>query len=169
MWGLGRRMLGASAGQWVGILLSLLLLSACASGGPSLVDHAFGFDAVADSPDAQVLDYRYGQSQAPGARMPEWVKTDVGVAGGRHTSGPMAVAESLHVRWRLRGTGEELQETVDLRGRLPADMTGHEIYFIVRGRRLLVYVVSPASLGPGEAVAGMEKFRQHKVRLIYAG
>lgn len=159
---------GASAGQWIGILLSLLLLSACAS-GPRLVDHAFGFDAVADSPGAEVLDYRYGQSQAPGARMPEWVRKDVGVAGGTHTSGSMPVGDSLYVRWRLRDTGEELQQSVDLRGRLPADMSGHEIYFIVRGRRLLVYLVSPARLGSGEVVAGMEKFRQHKVRLIYPG
>lgn len=166
MWLLGQRML--CLGWWVGIVLSALLLTACAS-GPTLVDHAFGFDAVADSPGVQVLDYRYGPSRAPGARMPDWVKKDVGVAGGTHTRGPMAVGESLYVRWRLRDTGEELQDTVDLRGRLPADMAGHEIYFIVRARQLLVYLVSPARMGPGNVVAGMEKFRQHKVRLIYPG
>jgi hypothetical protein len=168
MWGLGRDSLRMSVGRLIGIVLSLLLLSACASGSRQ-VDHAFGFDAVADSPGAEVLDYRYGQSRAPGVRMPEWVKKDIGVAGGTHTSGAMAIGENLYVRWRLRDTGEVLQDTVDLRGRLPADMAGHEIYFIVRRRQLLVYVVSPGRLGPGEVVAGMEKFRQHKVRLIYPG
>lgn len=155
-------------GWCLGIALLSLLLVACAS-GPRLVDHAFGFDAVADSPGAEVLDYRYGQSQAPGARMPEWVKKDVEVAGGTHTSGPMPVGDSLYVRWRLRDTGEELQQSVDLRDRLPADMRGHEIYFIVRGRELLVYLISPVRQGSGEVIAGMEKFRQHKVRLIYPG
>ncbi len=148
------------------LLTLLLALAACAS-GPRLVDHGFGFDAVADSPGVQVLDYRYGQSRAPGAGMPQWVRDDAGVAGGTHTRGPMPVGNSLHVRWRIRATGEILEDTVDLRGRLPSDMAGHEIYFVVRERQLQVYLVGPQARAAGDAAIGPAKFRLRQVRLIY--
>jgi hypothetical protein len=150
------------------LLLAALLpgLTACAS-GPRLVDHAFGFDAVADSPGVQVLDYRYGQSGAPGSRMPDWVRQGGRAAGGTHTSGPMVVGDSLYVRWRIRATGKELQDTVDLRPRLPDDMAGHEIYFVVRERQLRVYLVSPQRRAAGAADAGPAKFRLRQLRLIY--
>ena len=149
------------------LLLALsLVLAACAS-GPRLVDHGFGFDAVADSPGVQVLDYRYGQSHAPGARMPQWVRDDAGVAGGTHTRGPMPVGESLYVRWRIRATGEVLEDTVDLRGRLPNDMAGREIYFVVDQRQLRVYLVGTRARGAGDAGIGPAKFRLREIERIY--
>ena len=154
-------------GAWSALVLALLLALAACAGGPRLVDHAFGFDAVADSPGVQVLDYRYGQSRAPGSRMPQWVREDGGVAGGTHTRGPMPVGDSLHVRWRIRATGEVLQDTVDLRGRLPGDMAGHEIYFVVDERQLQVYLVGPQAREAGDAAIGPAKFRLRKLRLIY--
>ena len=147
------------------LLLALsLVLAACAS-GPRLVDHGFGFDAVADSPG--VLDYRYGQSHAPGARMPQWIRDDAGVAGGTHTRGPMPVGESLYVRWRIRATGEVLEDTVDLRGRLPGDMAGREIYFVVDQRQLRVYLVGTRARGAGDAGIGPAKFRLREIERIY--
>lgn len=156
------------SGFLAALLVWLILLSSfgCAS-GPRLVDHAFGFDAVADSPGVQVLDYRYGQSGAPGSSMPERVRKDVGVAGGTHTSGPMVVGDSLYVRWRNRATGEVSEDTVDLRGRLPPDIAGHQVYFVVQERQLRVYLVSPQPRDAQDPVIGPAKFRQRKVRLIY--
>ncbi len=148
------------------LLVLLLVLAGCAS-GPRLVDHGFGFDAVADSPGVQVLDYRYGQAHAPGARMPQWVRDDAGVAGGTHTRGPMPVGESLYVRWRIRATGEILEDTVDLRGRLPADMAGREIYFVVDQRQLRVYLVGTRARGAGDAGIGPAKFRLREIERIY--
>jgi hypothetical protein len=77
------------------------------------------------------------------------------------------VGDSLYVRWRIRATGEELQDTVDLRPRLPDDMAGHEIYFVVRERQLRVYLVSPQRRTAAAADAGPAKFRLRQLRLIY--
>ena len=65
---------------WALFLSVVFAFVACAN-GPQVVDHAFGFDAVADSPGIDVLDYRYGQSNMIGTRMPDWVKTSIGRAG----------------------------------------------------------------------------------------
>lgn len=143
-------------------LLSLAALSACAV-GPRLVDHSFGFDAVAESPDIDVLDYRYGQSTAPGARMPEWAKTSIGKSGGTNTNGPMLVGDTLYVKWRLKSTGEVLEDTVSLAGRLPSDITNHRVYFVVEGRQLNVYLVSPDRRSPDMPAVGPKKYQDRKV------
>lgn len=149
-------------------LLSALVsvLAACAV-GPKLVYHSFAFDAIADSPDIQVLDYVYGGSRAPGARMPEWIKRDVGFSAGTNINGPMPVGDRLYVRWRLRATDEVLEDTVDLQSRLPRDMAQHTVYFVVDRRQLRVYLVSPTTRPPGSTPTGPAKFWRFKVDSIY--
>jgi hypothetical protein len=71
----------------VGLLMVLLCLLAACAGGPHRVDHAFGFDAVADSPGVEMLDYRYGRPDVPGSRMPEWVRKGSGVGTGDEAGG----------------------------------------------------------------------------------
>ena len=132
-----------------------------------LVFHSFGFDAIADSPDIDVTDYRYGDSKAPGARMPDWVKRDVGKAGGTNTNGPMLVGSELYVQWRIRATGEILEDTVQLDGRLPKKMTDHEVYFVVGDRQLFIYVVSPEARPEDYPIIGPNKFQRQKVFQIY--
>ncbi len=151
-----------------GLLLPWLvsLLAACAA-GPGLVDHSFGFDANSDSPDVEVLDFSYGESTAPGIRMPDWVKRDVGFSAGTSTSGAMPVGSRLYVKWRVRSSGEVLEETVDLRDRLPLDMLRHKVYFVVQQRRIHVYLVSPERRPSGHPVVGPEKFQRYKVYAIY--
>ncbi|MEO7939777.1 MAG: hypothetical protein ABIR55_14215 [Burkholderiaceae bacterium] len=146
------------------ILLALLV--GCAA-GPALVDHGFGFDAVADSPGIDVLDYRYGSSAAPGVRMPEQVRKDRGIRGGTSTHGAMVRGDFLFVRWRIRATGEVLEDTVDLRSRLPRELTDNLIYFVVRQRQLEVYLVTPQSRAATDPLIGPVKFRRQKVRRIY--
>lgn len=149
---------------WLSLFVAVL--AACAA-GPGLVDHSFGFDAVADSPDIAVLDYRYGTSVAPGVRMPEWIKRDVGFSASASTSGPMPVGDSLYVKWRLRSSGEVLEDTVDLAGRLPQDMERRTVYFAVHQRQLHVYLVSPERRPSGYPIVGPEKYRRFKVSVIY--
>ena len=146
------------------ILVSALV--ACAA-GPVLVYHSFAFDAVADSPDAEVLDYAYGESNAPGARMPDWIKREVGVSAGTNTNGPMPVGDRLYVKWRLRSSGEVMEDTVDLKNRLPQDMSMRTVYFVVAQRQLHVYVVSPEPRPPGYPIKGPGKFQRFKVDAIY--
>jgi len=120
------------------------LLGACAA-GPQFVDHAFGFNAVADSPDIEILDYRYGDSKQPGASNPEDLRREGRAIQATGIHGPMARGDSLYVKWRLKRTGQVYEDSVDLRRRLPADITDHRVYFMVRGAQLYVYLVPPES------------------------
>lgn len=129
---------------WSGLILLVItwILVSCAS-GPSVVDHAFGFDTRWDSPGVEVLDYRYGSSQLSGVHTPDWMLKDGKSPQMANTNGPMRVGDSLYVKWRIKSTGEIFQDTVDLQHLLPNDIKGHRIYFIVKGSQLYVYLISP--------------------------
>ncbi len=132
-----------------GILLGLMLawLTACTS-GPRVVDHAFSFDARWDSPGIEVLNYQYGSSNMPGTHIaPELLRTGQ-PSGGMGINGPMPIGDTLYVKWRIKATGEVFEESVDLKRRLPWDITDHRIYFIVGGPQLYVYLVGPDRLNP---------------------
>ena len=75
------------------------VLGACAA-GPQVVDHAFGFNAVSDSPDIEILDYRYGDSKLPSAGNPENLRRAGRSIQATGIHGPMARGESLYVKWR---------------------------------------------------------------------
>lgn len=125
------------------LLLTTLvaLLPACA-GSPPLVDHAFGFDLRQDGQQAEVLDYRYGDSHLPVQAAPAAVAAGQTFAfAGVH--GPMRRGETLYVKWRDRASGQIHADTVDLRARLPADLRDHTLYVLIRGAQLIVYLVSP--------------------------
>ena len=126
-----------------------MLLAACAS-GPKLVSHGFSFDALKDkwAESVDLLAYAYGDGY-------QMVRNDIAnprssvYAGlsklppGTGVNGPMPVGEFLFVKWRVTATGEVLEQRVDLRNRLPRDMTDHELTFVIDGRQLYVYVVTP--------------------------
>lgn len=117
------------------------VLAACVA-APPLVDHAFGFDLRQDGQRAEVLDYRYGDSQLP-VQAPA-----AAVAAGQSFTfagvhGPMRRGDTLYVKWRDLASGQVHAETVDLRARLPADLRDHTLYFVIRGAHLVVYLVSP--------------------------
>ena len=128
-------------------LAQLLFLSACATAQPR-VDHAFGFDTRLESPGVEVLDYQYGTSNQTGTRAPDWVVKEGRVSGGTNINGPMLRGEYLRVKWREKQSGEVREETVDLRNRLPGNITDHRIHFVIRGTNLYVYAISPEKV-PG--------------------
>jgi hypothetical protein len=130
--------------QGLALVAAAWLLGACAA-GPQLVDHAFGFNAVADSPDIEILDYRYGDSKQPGAYNPEELRREGRSVQATGVHGAMTRGDSLYVKWRVRRTGQVCEDSVDLRGRLPADIADHRIYFMVRGAQLYVYLIPPES------------------------
>lgn len=133
--------------HWLALLFIACALAACAA-GPRVVDHAFRFDARWDSPDAEVLDFRYGDSKLPGVRPPEWALKEGSIGQATGVNGPMLIGDSLYVKWRIKSTGEVYQDTVNLRSRLPADIKDHTIYFIIKGAQLYVYLISPDKLNP---------------------
>ena len=149
------------------LLLSLVVtLSACSS-GPRLVDHSFGFDVLADSPDVLLLDYRYGTSTQPGARPPEWSLKEGIIRQQAGITGEMILGDTLYVKWRIKSTGEVFEDTVDLKSRLPHDITGYRIYFAVIGRQLHVYLVSSTLRPPDFPITGPKKYQYYKVYSIY--
>ncbi len=124
------------------ILAASMALAACAT-GPVLTDHAFSFDAVRESPDAEILNYRYGDSRMLATHAQEGDLQRGTVRQGTNINGPMLRGDFLYVKWRIKRTGKEYEDTVDLRSRLPMDIADHRIHFVIKGPQLYVYLISP--------------------------
>jgi hypothetical protein len=119
-----------------------VLLTACA-GGPNaqneLVYHGFEFNTRDDSPDVVLLDYHYGLSSNP------VVANRAGEGKSRQsggTSGDIRRGDHLYVKWRLKDTGKVYEDRVDLKSRLPRNIKRQNIYFIIDGAQLYVYLIS---------------------------
>ena len=144
----------------------LCISSACAT-GPQIVDHSFAFDARRDSPGVEVLDYRYGDSDLPGASNPDYIRKEGRSLQRQGVTGPMRKGSSLYVKWRTLTDNKVYQETVDLRKRLPRNITDCEIYFLIRGPRLYVYLVTPEARPADVPPNGPRTFHDRKVLTIY--
>ncbi|WP_428507397.1 hypothetical protein [Roseateles sp.] len=156
----------------VGKLFCLLvfcfaLLAGCST-APRMVDHSFKFDTVDDSPGFHVLDYRYGTSGTTGTSMPDWVKRTKGYSQSTSTHGGMPLGETLYVKWISLETGRVWEETVSLKGRLPQEMTGRILYFVVGEATLHVYVVERQLRSADEPSIGPQKYNSYKVTAIYS-
>ena len=143
--------------RWLALSL-LVVLAGCATGPKmvsTVVPHAFSFDGQKDgwAESVDLLAYAYGDQY-------HMVREDLakpssslyagkpGLPPTTGVNGPMPVGEFLRVRWRLKATGEVFEEQLDLRDRLPKDMTDHELTFVIDGRRLYVYVMTPVAQKP---------------------
>lgn len=78
--------------------------------------------------------------------------------------GIMPVGDFLYVKWRIRATGEILEDRVDLRDRLPVNMDNHIITFVPDGEQLRVFVETPF-LTPKHGVHSYQKKRTHLTSL----
>ena len=138
----------ARLGVWRVVLLALLLaLGACAapSDQPKLVFHSFSFNGKAFSDKwgatIDLLEYSYGDEYRMVRDRIEPPRERLGPQSG--VTGPMPVGEFLYVKWRVKATGEVCADRVDLHPLLPADMKDHELTFVIEGRQLYVYLVTP--------------------------
>lgn len=143
-------------------------LVSCAGIGAEVVRHSFAFDLRDDAQNAAVLDYRYGDSKGLVSPPRERVKE------GREfyatgTSGPMLRGDYLYVKWRDKATGNIYEDRVDLRHRLPRDITGHRVYFMIQGDQLYVYLIPPSDqLRPkDEPPVGPSKYQHLRTVRIY--
>lgn len=119
------------------------LLQASCSTGPRLVWHSFEFDARWESPGIEILDYRYGTSKQPGARPSEYERKQNKVAQQVGINGAMLRGDELYVKWKVKSTGKVYEDTVNLKNRLPDNITFDNIHFIIHGSKLYVYLISP--------------------------
>lgn len=149
--------------------LALFLLATVAAGcaAPQFVEHGFGFDARWDSPGIEVLDFRYGRSSNLATMGRTSRDTTRSVAQHSGTYGQMQRPDRLFVQWRIRTTGESFEDTVDLDRRLPADIRTREIYFVIKGSTLCVYLVRKDVLPKGAPSSPMRLYPRHVVEILY--
>ena len=147
------------------LIVAMLALISCATNA-EVVDHAFSFDMRDDGQDAEVLDYRYGASKLP-VRAPEAAVSEGRPLYQTNVHGPMLRGDSLYVKWRDKSSGKVYEDTVDLRHRLPADMTDKRIHFMTRGPQLYVYLISSGPKSANSAAGGPRMYRDRETTLIY--
>jgi hypothetical protein len=83
------------------------------------------------------------------------------------TSGEMSRGDDLYVKWRIKATGQVLEETVDLRSRLPADIVDHKVYFDIEGPQLYVYLITPLRRDAGTPPNGPRMYWHMKTLTLY--
>jgi hypothetical protein len=132
-----------------------------------MVNHAFSFDTISDSPDITVLDYQYGSSRQF-ATHPEKERVELGQTFSRGgLFGAMPRGEFLYVKWRIKSSGEIFEDKVDLRSRLPADIEGLRIHFVIRGSQLYVYLIWPPDGHPFLPKGPVKGYALQKQMQIY--
>ncbi|MBI3223279.1 MAG: hypothetical protein HYZ46_09530 [Nitrosomonadales bacterium] len=159
-------------------IMVLFTLTACATGGIKDKDiyqtHSFSFDVRQDMPDIEVLDYQYSNSRHNGIRANREV-INMGLPfNSQGIYGPLLRGDFLYVKWRVKKPGTLLPEylgtyedRVDLKSRLPADITGLEIHFVIRGAQLYVYLIWPYDEKHEYPVGELKNFGKVKQMQIY--
>ena len=129
--------------QLAALLVLSIALTACATAPASVgresTYHSFDFNTRKDSPNVELLDYRYGNSTGP------VVRNHDGEGNSRQYGGilgDITRGDDLYVKWRMKDSGKVFEDTVDLKSRLPRDIKNHSIYFIVDKSQLHVYLIS---------------------------
>ena len=143
------------------------VLFGCSIGGPRTALHSFEFHANWDSPDIEVLDYRYGTSTQQGTFPPDWMLQSGRMAQSVATTGDMIVGDFLYVKWKIKSTGDIFKDTVDLRNRLPKNLYEHKIFFVINGSQLYVYLISPNDNPPGTPLNSLRMYRSRIVKNLY--
>ena len=151
----------------IAIITIASVLAGCAMTGPRTALHSFEFHVNWDSPDVELLDYRYGKSTQQGTFPPDWALESGRVAQSVATTGDMIIGEFLYVKWKINSTGEIFKDTVNLRNRLPKNLYEHKIYFVIRGPQLYVYLITPDRSPPGKPLNGLRMYGSRIVKTLY--
>lgn len=148
------------------VALLLSVLTACAGSSDQPL-HGFGFDAGRDSPNIEIVDYKYGAVKVGPTQT---YKGDAEQGKTRQSAGVAGyfpVGESLYVKWRVRATGQTYEDTVDLKNRLPRDIKGGTVYFIAKDSVLMVYLITEEPRPEGMAPQGPRQTQYRKTFIIY--
>ncbi len=168
------------------VTLSVCIASCAVAGGePKTYYHSFSFDVRSDAksyghPEVDVLDYAYGDSEAPRTRPSKVAREMSSVFNSAGTAGVMPRGEYLYVKWRVMATGQVFEDRVDLRSRLPADIGNYGIRFVIDDSQLYVYAFPPYETKdvfgrvevrgghevvppPGQTIRDVPANRQHQI------
>lgn len=155
------------------MVLSLFSLAACA-GNPLTVNcldnksfyQWFSFN-MRENSDVEVLDYVYGTPNCPTISNSEVMRQRGKSNQIDNQFGSIRRAEKLYVKWLIKSTGQVYEDTVDLKRRLPKDMTNNRIHFSVKSSQLYVYLVTPDKRSPDMPPNGPKEFQEQKTITIY--
>jgi hypothetical protein len=75
--------------------------------------------------------------------------------------------DRLFVRWRISATGDSFEDTVDLDQRLPTDIKGRWIHFVIKGPQLCVYLVSKNVLPNKAPSSPLRLYPRQVVDIVY--
>jgi hypothetical protein len=120
------------------------LMGACATGqiGTGRAFHSLNFDWRYHTPGTEILDYKYGNSGEYGLQAnPKEVAAGKRISGINIT-GNLPVGEFFYVKWQNKTTGEVFEDRVDLKSRVPVSMDRQDMYPIIEGSQLYIYLVS---------------------------
>lgn len=142
-------------------LLFSIFLGGCAT--TNTVRHAFGFDLIDENPAVEIVDWRYGESRNYGAHpLPEQTATK-----RINVIGELRYPNLLYVKWRNTTTNTVYAETVDLKTRLPKDITDHRIHVSIIEDQLFVYLMTPKLRPPEWPIYPPAYSRIYKTYQIY--
>ena len=134
---------------------------------PERVYYSFEF-SVRDMQDVEIIDY-WLKTDRPDYtfKNPESYKKQGKCKQISSDNGLYAKPTILYIKWRLKSTGQEYQDTVDVRQRLPKDMAGSTFTFLIKGSQLNVYLAT-RELRPADwPIQGPSVHRINKVLLLY--
>jgi hypothetical protein len=152
--------------KWIFVFIIQFALSSCAI-GQTMVNHHFSFDTISDHSDAEVLDYQYGSSRQFGTHADK-ERVQLGqVFPAWNTYGAMPRGDVLYVKWRIKQSGEIYEDRVDLKTRLPADITNWRIHFAIKGPQLYVYLISPEKRSASSPAGPLKMYADLKQSQIY--
>lgn len=154
--------------RWAWLVAAALLLavSGCVT-EPRNVFHSFSFGGYGDNQGIEILNYRYGESKLTATRPPDWSLATGHIGQGANIGGAFPVGDSLYVKWRIDATGAVYDDTVDLRNRLPHDMTDQRIHFVIKGPQLYVYLISEQLHAAGAPDCPVTVYRIFKCTSVY--
>lgn len=143
-------------------LVTCVLLSALTACAAQAVPHSFGFNR---NKEIEVLDWRYGHSNLPFTHADTKEVATGHIMQGASVGAVFPPGDSLYVKWRVKATGKVYEDAVDLKSRLPIDMTNKHVHFLIKGAQLYIYLIPGKQFG--QANCPVESYKYSPCSQIY--
>lgn len=130
-------------------------------------EYQFTFGGAGENQGVEILNYRYGNSKMAFTSPADWELAKGHIAQGGGAYAHFKVDTPLYVKWRVLSTGKEYSDTVDLKGRLPSDMSNKNLHFTIQTTQLNVYVIEKHGHKPEGPDCPVRTYFDHGCTRIY--
>jgi hypothetical protein len=132
------------------------------------VNQAFSFGGYGENQDVEIMYVEYGIPGCP----PNYDSKKLLFNGKTPQStnivgGPARRAWVLNVKWRIMSTGKEYEKKVELRNRLPEDMTNNRIHFSIEESELFVYLITSEKRLNSMPAIGPKPYQSLRTEVIF--